>query len=134
MSAKKIVKIKEIRGSDEDSRVIFTDGYELTSDHYQDCCESHYLDFSMLKNYNIGSATGKPINIYEQEFDFSSGVPFSRVDEMGILLYDTEGNKYLINGYGYNNGWYGDNIELVLYQNHLKKYHYDVSECQKECD
>lgn len=127
------VKIKKIVGADEDSYVVFENSYVLKSDHSCDCCESHYLDFSMLKNYNVGSKSGKKINIFEQEFDFSKGIPFSRVKGVGILLHDTEGNKYLINGYGYNNGYYGDNIELILEKNWLVWYHYDVTECQ-ECE
>lgn len=126
-----ITTIKAIVGEDEESKIIFTNGYVLTSEHWNDCCESHYLDFNMMKNYNIGTATGKPIDIYKQSFDFSKGVPFKRVDGIGILLYDTEGNKYLINGYGYNNGYYGTNIDLVLTYGIMVKYRYNVSECQE---
>lgn len=133
MSANNIVKILRIEGNEDDSKVIFENGYTLYSDHDQDCCEWHYLDFTMLKNYNIGTATGKKINIYEQKFDFSKGIPFTRVKKVGILLIDTEGNKYLINGYGYNNGYYSDDIKLVLTKGKLIKYRYDVTSCQKHC-
>lgn len=135
MSAKNIVKILEIVGDEEDSKVVFENGYTLYSNHNSDCCEWHYLDFTMLKNYNIGTATGKKIDIYKQKFDFSNGVPFKRVDGVGILLIDTQGNKYLINGYGYNNGNYSDEIELILTKGKLVKYKYDVTECQdySEC-
>ena len=109
--------------------LIFDDGHTLTSYHDQDCCEHHYLDFSNLGSCNVATRTGKEIDIYNQEFDFSEGVNFKKVEGVGILLYDTDGNKYLVNGYGYNNGYYGTNIELELYQEKLK-YHYDVSECQ----
>ena len=126
------MKIKEIR----EEMVIFDDGSRLFSDHLQDCCEWHYLDFNMLKDYNISPKTGKPIDIYQQEFDFSNSVPFKRVKGMGIILYDKEENGYLINGYGYNNGYYGDNIDLV-YEDKNKKvlYKYNVTECQRveEC-
>ena len=122
------MKIKEIR----EEMVIFDDGSRLFSDHLQDCCEWHYLDFNMLKDYNISPKTGKPIDIYQQEFDFLNGVPFKRVKGMGIILYDKDENGYLINGYGYNNGYYGGNIDLV-YEDKNKKvlYKYNVTECQK---
>ena len=126
-----IVRILKIEGDENKSKVIFENGYTLYSEHNQDCCEWHYLDFTMLKNYNIGTATGQKINIYEQEFDFSKGIPFKKVDGVGILLIDTQGNKYLINGYGYNNGYYSDEIELVLTKGRLVKYRYDVTECQE---
>lgn len=134
MSAKNIVKILRIEGDEEESKVIFENDYTLYSDHESDCCEWHFLDFTMLKSCNIGTATGNKINIYEQKFDFSKGIPFRRVEGVGILLIDTEGNKYLINGYGYNNGYYSDSIELVLTKGKLVKYKYDVSECQDYYD
>ena len=134
MSAKNVVKILRIEGDENESKVIFENGYTLFSDHDIDCCEWHFLDFTMLKNYNIGTATGKELNIYEQEFDFSHGIPFKRVKGVGILLIDTQGNKYLINGYGYNSGYYSDDIELLLTKGRLVKYRYDVTECQDYYD
>lgn len=126
------MRIKEIRDGVDFSMVIFEDGSRLFSDHDVSCCEWHYLDFNMLKDYNISTKTGKPIDIYQQEFDFSNGVPFKRVVGMGIVLYDKEGNGYLVNGYGSNNGFYNDNIDLVYEDKDIKKvYRYDVSECQK---
>lgn len=120
------MKIKKI----DEEIVVFDDDSELFSHHDTDWCESHYLDFSMLKHYNISPKTGKTINIYEQEFDFSNGVNFKRVEGMGILLFDVEGNSYLINGYGYNNGYYSDEI-ILIYKKDKEEHRYDVSECQK---
>ena len=120
------MKIKTI----EEERVTFDDGSVLESYHETDCCEYHYLDFNLLKNYNVSTKTGKTINIYEQEFDFSNGVTFKRVDKVGILLFDVDENGYLINGYGVNNGYYSDEIILV-YKNGKEEHRYDVTECQK---
>ena len=119
------MKIRRI----EEERIIFDDDSVLESYHSQCCCEEHYLDFNMLKDYNISPKTGKPINIYECEFDFSKGVTFKRIVGMGILLLDVEGNAYLVNGYGYNNGYYSDEITLV-YRKDKEEHRYDVSECQ----
>lgn len=119
------MKIKTI----EEERVIFDDNSKLYSYHETNCCESHYLDFNMLKNYNVSPKTGKKLDIYKQEFDFSNGVNFKRVEGMGILLFDVEGNSYLINGYGYNNGYYSDEI-ILIYEKDKEEHRYDVSECQ----
>lgn len=43
------MKIKII----EEERIVFDDNSRLYSYHEADCCESHYLDFNMLKNYNV---------------------------------------------------------------------------------
>lgn len=123
----KILRIKEIFATE----VIFDDGSILTSEHRPDCCENHYIDFSNLALCNLDVVTGETINIYEREFDFSNRINFGRVDGVGVLLYDTKGSKYLCNGYGYNNGYYSTDIDLVLKApNGEVAYLYDVSECQ----
>lgn len=115
----------------EDEALIFDNGHILESTHDQDCCEWHWLDFSVMINYNVSPKTGKEIDIYEQKFDFTDGVPFERVENVGIMLIDTDGNKYLICGYGSNNGYYGDNINLEYKdENGNIIFEYDVSECQ----
>lgn len=119
------MKIKTI----EEERIVFDDNSRLYSYHETNCCESHYLDFNMLKNYNVSPKTGRTLDIYQQEFDFSNGVNFKRVEGMGILLFDVEGNSYLINGYGYNNGYYSDEI-ILIYEKDKEEHRYDVSECQ----
>lgn len=121
------MRIKEI----EDEEVIFDDGSKLYSDHKLRCCEWHWLDFSILKYYNVSTKTGKTIDIYQQEFDFSNGVTFKKVEDVGILLYDKEKNAYLINGYGSNNGNYETDIILIYEDKDNKKLKYDISECQE---
>lgn len=115
----------------DDESLIFDDRSMLFTVHEQDCCESHYLDFSVMKMYNINKY-GRPLNIYEQEFDFSEGVPFKKVEDIGIILFDTDENRYLICGYGYNNGYYGTAIDLrYCDEDGNIIYRYDVTECQE---
>lgn len=111
-------KIKRIN----EESLEFDNGFVLQSEHESNCCEYHWLDFSILEIYN---------DIYEQEFDVENGIKFKEVEGMGILLYDENGNKYLVNGYGRNNGWYSSNITLVLYNGKGKVVkEYDVTKCQ----
>lgn len=127
-----IVHIKKI----ETYSVTFDNGLQLESYHCGDCCESHWIEFDTLANYNVGSATGKDINIFEQEFDFSNGIKFEKVDNLGVMLIDTQGNKYLVNGYGNNNGYYSTDLSLQLkyyddlFENGIDIYDYDITECQ----
>lgn len=121
------MKIVEV----ESESLTFDNGCVLMSVHEPDCCEWHWLDFSVMKTYNISTVTGKEINIFKQEFDFSNGVPFKKVEDLGIILYDIEGNRYLINGYSSNNGYYSTNIDLLYVDDNGEEiYRYDVSECQ----
>jgi hypothetical protein len=99
----------------------FDDGTKLSSTHSQDCCESHSLTFDDLT-----------LNDFETlEFDLSNDNFFKKVPEYGIELIPITGYSVKIPGHGYNNGYYGTNIDLVLTDKdeHIIKT-YDVSECQ----
>jgi hypothetical protein len=111
----KIIKIDE-------EFIVFDNGFVIKSFHDTECCEYHYLDFSYLELYK---------DIYNKEFDINKKIEFKRIPGQGILLFDTENNKYLVNGYGENNGFYSDDITLVLCDDHgeiIMKY--DVTTCQ----
>ena len=113
-----MAKIKTI----DEEFIVFDNGFVIKSFHDTECCEYHYLDFSYLELYK---------DIYNKEFDIKEEIKFQRIPGQGILLFDTENNKYLINGYGENNGYYSDDITLELYDNHGDIIvQYDVSTCQ----
>ena len=110
----KAVKIK----NDE---LIFNDGTRLFSNHDADCCEYHYLDFADL---DISDFDGL-------EFDLTNDNFFNRVEGYGIELKPINGHVVRVPGYGYNNGCYGSNIDLVIANANGKTIKsYDVSECQ----
>lgn len=112
--------------------LLFDGGYKVYSYHPQDCCEHHWLDFSVMETYNLGSKTGKEIDIYKQDFDITRFRCVEQVEGMGIMLVDSEGNKYLVNGYGENNGYYNDKIILSMKNPKGKIIEaMDVSECQE---
>lgn len=105
----KVVKI-------ENDTIYFDNGIELWADHYQDCCESHYLDFS-----NIGLKDFDGL-----KFDLSNGSFFERVEGYGIRLLPIKGHPVSIPGYGYNNGYYSSDLTLHLSDGRS----FDISECQ----
>lgn len=114
MEKLKVVKVT----SDE---LVFDNGFKLFSDHNQDCCEHHYLDFSDL---TIG-------DFEDLEFNLANDYFFNRVEEYGIELKPLVGHVVRIPGYGLNNGYYGSNIDLVIADLNGKTIKsYDVSECQ----
>ncbi len=123
------VKISRIDGE----FIYFTHDCMMCSNHFQDCCEWHYLDCDTLKDYNIGSHTGERINIYEQEFEWEDekGIGFIRVPGDGINIYDVEGNIYFIPGRGENNGYYSDDLMLDFYEGENVVASYDITECQE---
>jgi len=113
-----IVKVKEIRNGDS---IVFDNGYQLSADHSQDCCESHYLDFE-----HIGISEFEGL-----EFDISGDSFFNRIEDYGIELVPLKGYNVKIPGYGSNNGYYSSNLALVLTDEQYKTVkEFDISECQ----
>lgn len=116
MNTSKVVKI------DKES-VTFNNGYTLFSSHKSDCCEYHYLDFS---NLSIDDFEGL-------EFDLESDDFFERVVGYGIALKPIHGHPVRVPGYGYNNGYYSENLTLVLEHDDVTKI-FDITNCQVVTD
>jgi len=105
----KVINIK-------DDRIIFDNGVMMYSEHYQECCESHFLDFS---NISLEDFDGL-------EFDLD-GEFFNRIEDYGIELVPLNGHTVKIPGYASNNGYYSDQLTLVLSNGKT----FDITECQK---
>lgn len=111
-----IVKVKSVT-TDE---IIFNNGVRLFSEHDQDCCESHSL--------TLGDLT---IEDFEGlEFDLSNDGFFNKIDGFGIELVPIHGFSVKIPAHGWNNGYYGTNLELIVTDNALFTKKYDITDCQ----
>ena len=110
------MKVLEIK----DECILFEDGSKLFSSHDQDCCENHYLDFTYISIDDFDAL----------EFDLTTDNFFERIKDYGIRLIPVIGHPISIPGYGYNNGYYSDNLSLILkFPNGDYKW-YDIAECQ----
>lgn len=100
----------------------FDSGISLYSEHDQDCCEHHELTFDDLTLEDFEGL----------EFDLSNDNFFTKIPDFGIELNPIKGHSVKIPGHGYNNGYYGTNITMVLHDDTNNKMYksYDVSECQ----
>ena len=110
------VKVIDIKND----KIIFENGAELYSVHDQECCENHYLSFD---NLVIADFEGL-------EFDLTKDSFFKRIDGYGIELIPINGYPIRIPGYGYNNGWYSSDIDLILDFNNGSLKKFNVSNCQ----
>lgn len=108
---------------DSDS-ITFSNGVVLLSNHRQDCCENHYLSLSDL---TIDDFKGL-------EFDLTTDDFFERIPDYGIALKPINGHPVRIPGYGYNNGYYSSQLDLVLLKDHSIIHQYDITECQTISD
>lgn len=110
----KIIKLQQ-------ELIAFDDGSTITSDHNQDCCERHYLDAGSIDLDEVK----------DLEFDLTQPLEqlIERVEDYGIRLKATNNFALAIPAYGYNNGYYGTNIDLTL-KTADKEETIDISECQ----
>ena len=99
--------------------IVFDNGLELSSNHDQDCCEHHELYF---KDLTLADFEGL-------EFDLTNENFFKRVDGYGIELLPLNGHPVRVAGHGNNNGYYSDQLDLVLSGKDFNKV-FDITECQ----
>jgi hypothetical protein len=114
MNKQKVIEINS-------NEIIFENQWKLYSNHDQDCCETHYLDFSYQKLEDFEGL----------EFDLDSDL-FSKIDGYGIELIPLIGFTVKIPGYGSNNGFYSSDLELILADSNgtiIKKW--DITDCQE---
>lgn len=115
-----LAKVVEVRNTD-DGYIVFDNGYTLNSYHSQDCCESHSLDFEHISVEDFEGL----------EFDLSGEDFFKRIPDYGIELIPVKGWGVRIPGYGYNNGYYSSNLDLVLSDGKGNDKTFDISDCQE---
>lgn len=98
----------------------FDNGVKLYSSHFQSCCEEHYLNFEDL---TMADFEGLEFNLTNDKF-------FKRIENYGIELIPIKGHSVKIAGHANNNGYYSDELTLVLSndKDFFKKF--DITECQ----
>lgn len=121
------MKIKQIN----EDEIVFDNNYKLRYYHEQDCCESVYADFEMLKNYNVSVKTGKNINIKEIEFVETLGALVEGVTGAGFNIISIIGEKFFVPCYSQQNGYYSSNLELILDKDKTQEV-MDISEFVKD--
>ncbi len=104
----------------DSDKITFEDGVTIYSDHGQDCCESHELD---LNDITLKDFEGL-------EFDLTNENFFKRIEGYGIELIPINGRSIRIAGHGYNNGYYSDNLDLIIEKDGKIVSKFDISECQ----
>jgi hypothetical protein len=109
----KVIKI-------ESDFLLFDNGVKLYSDHQQECCERHYLDFSDVALSDFDGL----------KFDLSNDNFFTRIEDYGIALNPVAGLPVRIPGYGENNGYYSPDLTLVITDGKDFTKVYDITECQ----
>lgn len=111
------MKIKEIK----EGKIIFDNGYRLEYYHDQDCCEYVYADFDILETYNVSIKTGKNIKIKEIDFSEKLSELIEGIEGMGFNIISKIGEKFFVPCYNEQNGYYSNELELILYKQEDKE-------------
>ena len=119
-----ICKVIAIENGWVDGVIVFSNGYKLTTNHESDCCEHHYWSLTDLSLSDFDNL----------EFDFDDDNFFGRIEGYGICLVPVNGFPIRIPAYGSNNGYYSDNLSLVLSKDNKIIKEYDITECQESSD
>ncbi len=98
----------------------FDKGLKLYSNHDSACCESHELWFDDLTIEDFKDLS----------FDLSKDDFFKRIPNYGIELIPIKGWSVKIPGYGRNNGYYSDQLDLILTDGKDFNKSYDITDCQ----
>ncbi len=122
------MKIKEVK----EESIVFDNGYKLEYYHEQDCCESVYAEFEILKDYNVSPVTGKSIDIKEIDFEESLIKLAEGVKEVGFNMISKIGEKFFVPCYNSQNGYYSGYLELILYKENNAKEILDISDFVKD--
>lgn len=114
-------KLRVVKIDKEASVITFDNGSFLSSNHDRECCEYHEL---WLGDITLDDFDGLL-------FDISNETLFTRIENYGIALNPINGFPIRIPGYGYNNGYYSDKLDLIIYNSDESQYRrYDITECQ----
>jgi len=116
LDLKKLTKVTKVTKD----FIKFDNGLELSSYHSTDCCEHHWVEFGAV---DINDFDGL-------EFDLSDDKFFNRIPDYGIELVPVKGWSVRIPGYGNNNGYYSDKLDLTLSDGRI----FDISDCQEITD
>lgn len=115
MEKSKVVEISE-------NGITFDTGVTLQSYHEQDCCEWHWIDWASVTLEDFEDCI---FNLANENF-------FERVPDYGIRLIPNNNYPISIPGYGDNNGYYTDNLSIILKNSDGKIIkQFDITECQK---
>lgn len=106
------MKIVEIT----DDHIKFDNGVKITFEHDQDCCEHVYCYFKTLNDTDI------------KDIEFNE-ILIEPVENSGFRL-----NNYFIPCYNSQNGYYSDDLELIIDYGNNKKLSYDLQKmnCVKD--
>lgn len=85
-----------------DEAIVFDNGKQITYDHWQDCCEYNYADFSILT----------PDNVF-YDYDFAENLDFEMIDELGFK-FGSDGHWIFIPCYSEQNGYYTTEIDIYF--------------------
>lgn len=89
----------------------------ITHSHEQECCEWVYADWEYLRDTTFN---------YDKKI-----IGFIKVEDEGIRLVDEDNIEHFVPCYNSQNGYYSNDLSLVVEYDDDEKDIYDITECAK---
>ena len=90
------MKIKEVNNT----TIVFDNGKVISFDHYQDCCEDNYADFSQIDDL-------------ARDYDFEDKLKFEKCENYGFMFGDSR-RMFFVPCYSEQNGYYSFDVDIYL--------------------
>ena len=118
----------------ENNKIAFDNGSELRYYHYQDCCENVYADLDVLKDYNtLGPNADKTVFDVEFKENLLDEIVCVKGEGFKIRCFYAEWSGYVfIPCHNEQNGYYNDELSLIINRPGEPRTEIDISECCKD--
>ena len=97
------MKILKVTGTE----IVFDNGNTITDNHYPDCCECNYADYTVLNKNNV-----------YYDYDFDENLDFEFIDGEGFR-FGSNGKWIFIPCYSEQNGYYSSDIDIYYNEKHV---------------
>ena len=105
------MKIKSV----SEGRILFDNGNSITFDHYQDCCECNYADFTQIDPDAFN-------------YDFDEDLVFEDAKECGFRFGNKNGYMFFIPCYSEQNGYYSSDVDIYYNDELVLQAYGEISE------
>jgi len=90
------IKITEITSE----HILFSDGSEITCDHYPDCCEYNYADYTQIDDI-------------ARQTKFTLPLDFESVEGSGFRFGNLPNKMFFVPCYSEQSGYYSSDVDIL---------------------
>ena len=105
------MKIKSV----SEGRILFDNRNSITFDHYRDCCECNYADFTQIEPDALN-------------YEFDEELVFENTKYYGFRFGNKNGYMFFIPCYSEQNGYYSSDVDIYYNDELVLQAYGEISE------